>query len=151
MSQTRKKICIVAASLKTGGAEHASAIQSIMFHNLGYDVSIVTVKSGVSYKTKGDVFDLGQFKGEENSAIRRVSRLLKLIKFFKRSKFDYIVDNRARNLSYRELIITKLIYNVPTIYVIHSYEETVTFTKYLWLNKYLSIAEKWDKAEKAIL
>lgn len=137
MSQTRKKICIVAASLKIGGAERASAIQSIMFHDLGYDVSIVTVKSGVAYSTKGDIFDLGQFKDEENSVTGRISRLLKLRTFFRRHKFDFIVDNRARNLAYRELIITKFIYNAPTIYVVHSYEETVAFSKYLWLNKYL--------------
>lgn len=137
MSQIQKKICIVAASLEFGGAERASAMQSIMFHNLGYDVSIVTVNSGVSYMFKGEIFNLGQFKDEENSAIGRIFRLYKLIKFLRRGKFDFIVDNRARNQSYRELLITKYIYRVPTIYVIHSYEETVAFTKYLWLNKYL--------------
>jgi glycosyltransferase involved in cell wall biosynthesis len=137
VSQTRKKICIVTASLGLGGAERASAIQSIMFYNLGYEVSIVTVKSGVSYNFKGEVFDLGQFKDKSNSALGRISRLFKLKKFLNKNKFDFIIDNRARNQSFRELLITKLIYNVPTIYVIHSFQEKVAFTKYKWLNKYL--------------
>jgi glycosyltransferase involved in cell wall biosynthesis len=137
VTQGRKKVCIVTASLELGGAERASAIQSIMFYDLGYDVSIVTVKSGVTYNFKGEIFDLGQFKDTSNSTSGRISRLFKLRKFLKKNKFDFIVDNRARNQSYRELVITKFIYNVPTIYVIHSYKEDTAFTKYTWLNKYL--------------
>ena len=81
-SQTRRKICIVTASLNLGGAERASADQSIMFYNLGYDVSIVTVKSGVAYDYKGEIFDLGKFKDKTNSTSGRISRLLKLRKLF---------------------------------------------------------------------
>lgn len=137
MSQTRKKICIISTSLDNGGAERSSAMQSIIFSNLGYDVFIVTVKSGVAYDYKGQVFDLGVYKDKRNSAIGRISRLFKLKKIIKENKFDLIVDNRPRNQAYREFIITKFIYKLPTIYVVHSFEEALAFTKYKWLNTYL--------------
>ncbi|WP_136481818.1 glycosyltransferase [Cognatitamlana onchidii] len=133
----RKKICIVCSKLNGGGAEKASAMQSIMFHNLGYEVTIVTVDSGVSFNYKGKVFDLGQFKNKKDTPIRRISRLVKLKRFLNKNNFQYIVDNRPRNQTYREIIITKFIYTSPTIYVIHSFEESTAFTKYRTINKWL--------------
>ena len=137
MIQSNKRICIVATSLDHGGAERASAVQSIILHNLGFRVSIVTVKSGIAYNYKGEVFDLGVFKRERDSSLGRILRLLKLKRFLKDRKFDCIIDNRPRNQAYREFIINKFIYNIPTIFVIHSFESSLAFTKYTWLNRYL--------------
>lgn len=137
MSRDQKKICIVCTSLDHGGAERASAMQSIIFNNLGYKVFIVTVKSGVAYKFKGEVFDLGAYKRETNSSLSRIFRLMKLRTFLNNYKFDFIVDNRPRNQAYREFLISKFIYKVPSIYVLHSFEASLAFTKYEWLNRYL--------------
>lgn len=137
MENLKRKVCIVCTSLDCGGAERASATQSVIFHNLGFDVSIVTVKSGVAYHYEGAYFNLGALKNESDSSLGRIKRLLAFKKFLDRNRFDFIVDNRARNQAYREFIITKFIYNLPTIYVIHSFEASLAFTKYTWLNKFL--------------
>lgn len=137
MVKSNRNICIITTSLDHGGAERAASIQSIIFENLGYNVSIVTVKSGVAYEYRGELLDLGAFKDKNNSAFGRISRLLKLKRFLSKKNFDFIIDNRPRNQAYREFIVTKFIYNVPTIYMLHSYEEALAFTKYKYLNKYL--------------
>ncbi|MGB5420454.1 glycosyltransferase [Algibacter sp.] len=133
----KRKICIVCTSLEHGGAERASAIQSKIFKNLGFDVFIVTVKSGIAYEYEGEVFDLGIYKNEKNSAVSRMYRLYKLKLYLNKMKFDFIIDNRPRNQAYREFIITKFLYKDPVIYVIHSYEESLAFNKYKWLNRFL--------------
>lgn len=127
----------MASSLDYGGAERAAAIQSIMFDQLGFDVYIVTVDSSVSYSYKGALFNLGEFKKGKNTSFSRISRLVKFNKFLKDHRFNFIVDNRPRNQWYRELIVSKLIYRVPVIYVIHSFEESLAFTKFKWLNRFL--------------
>ncbi|MFH4967897.1 glycosyltransferase [Gaetbulibacter sp. M240] len=132
-----KKVCIVASSLTHGGAEKAAANQSLIFFDLGYEVHIVTVSSGISYHCKGQVYDLGQFKSTSDSHLDRLSRLLKFRSFLKAQNFDLIIDNRPRNQAYREFIITKFIYKVPVIYMLHSYEVSLAFTKYSWLNTWL--------------
>lgn len=137
MSQKKKKICIVTNSLDQGGAERASATQSIIFDSLGYQVFIVTILSGIAYKYAGTIFNLGELKDKNDTFIGRIQRLKEFKIFLKINKFDYIIDNRSRNQAYREIIISKFIYNVPTIYVIHSFEKSVAFTRYKWLNKYL--------------
>lgn len=137
MKKTKGKICIVCTSLDSGGAERASATQSVIFDSLGFEVYVVTVNSGVAYQFKGTLFDIGAQKKEKDNSLERFKRLLIFKKFLDKNKFDLIVDNRPRNQAYREFIVTKLIYNIPTIYVIHSFEESLAFTKYSWLNKFL--------------
>jgi glycosyltransferase involved in cell wall biosynthesis len=133
----KRKICIITTSLDQGGAERSSAMQSLMFENLGYDVYIVTVLSGVAYKYSGTVFNLGTLKDKNNTMLGRIQRLIAFKKFLSKNKFDIIIDNRPRKQAYIEFIVTKFIYNVPTIYVIHSFEISVAFTPYMWLNKLL--------------
>ncbi|QXP59910.1 glycosyltransferase [Olleya sp. HaHaR_3_96] len=132
-SNNKKKICIVASSLGKGGAERASAFLSRMLDGLGYEVYIVTILPDVEYKYSGELLNLGDLKQSHS----RLSRLIKFKLFLRQHKFDYIIDNRSRVQAYREFIITKLIYNSPTIYVIHNFKTSKVFTKYTWLNKYL--------------
>jgi glycosyltransferase involved in cell wall biosynthesis len=127
----------VTSSLDHGGAERAAATQSIMFDNLGFEVYIVTVDSGVAYNYKGTLFDLGHFKKGKNTSLSRIYRLVKFKKFLNKYQFNFIIDNRPRNQWYRELIVSKLIYKSPVIYVIHSFEESLAFTKFKWLNRFL--------------
>ena len=133
----RKKVCIVTTSLDNGGAEKSAATQSIILDSLGFEVFIVTVESGVAYNFKGKLFDLGELKGEKDSFVGRINRLYAFKKFLKRKKINLIIDNRPRNQWYRELILTKFIYKCDTIYVIHSFEKSLAFTKYNWLNIFL--------------
>ena len=133
----KKKVCIVTASLDNGGAEKAAATQSIMFDSLGFEVFIVTVDSGIAYNYKGTLFDLGNLKKEKDSFVGRIRRLYIFKRFLKRNNIDIIIDNRPRNQWYREFVLTKFIYKCDTIYVIHSFEKTLAFTNYKWLNTFL--------------
>ena len=133
----RLKICIVASSLAKGGAERSSALLSQMLYDLGHDIHIVTVLSGVAYPYSGVHFNLGELKEENDSFISRIKRLRIFKKYLDTHKFDLIIDNRSRVQAYREFLITKFVYTKPAIYVLHSYKESRVFTKYKWLNKYL--------------
>ncbi|MCF6295420.1 MAG: glycosyltransferase [Flavobacteriaceae bacterium] len=149
MTRIKKKVCLVTSSLNFGGAERSTATQSVMLNNLGYDVIIVTVLSGVAYNYSGTIFNLGELKDKDNTFIGRISRLIQFSKFLKEEKFDFIIDNRSRVQAYREFIISKIIYNAPTIYVIHSFEKNAAFTKHKWLNKLLYKNEMMVAVSKA--
>ncbi|WP_223033807.1 glycosyltransferase [Hanstruepera marina] len=125
------------SSLGKGGAQRAAAMQSVMLSNLGYDVHIVTVFSDIFYDYQGTLFNLGLYKSDKNSVLNRLKRLMKFKRYLKHEDFDFIIDHRSRVQWYRELLITKAIYIKPTIYVIHSFEKSIMFTKYDWLNRYL--------------
>lgn len=133
----RLKICIVSSSLAKGGAERSSATLSQMLFNIGHEINIVTVLPGVEYNFSGTHFNLGEIKKKNDNFFGRINRLLIFKKYLKKNSFDVIIDNRTRIQAYREFIITKFIYTIPTIYVLHNFNTSKTFTKYKWLNKYL--------------
>ena len=137
MKSKGKKICIVASSLGKGGAERSSALLSIMLSNLGYDIYIVTVLDSVEYTYEGQLFNLGTLKKQSDSFLGRINRLKKFKNFLKANQIDVVIDNRSRVQTYREIIVTKFIYTIPTIYVIHNFNTEKAFTKYNWVNKWL--------------
>ncbi len=136
-SNNKKKICIVASSFGKGGAEKSAALQSIMLSDAGFDVYLVSILDIIEYDYKGELLNLGLLKNKEDSYLGRFKRLLVLKNYIKKHKFHCIIDNRSRVQAYREFIITKYLYKVPTIYVTHNFNKEKAFTKYKWLNKYL--------------
>lgn len=137
MKSKVKKICIVVSSLGEGGAEKSGALLSVMLHNLGHDIYIVSVLDHIDYHYEGTLYNLGALKKKDDSILGRVSRLNKFKAFLKAKGIEIIIDNRTRVQAYREFIITKFIYKVPTIYVVHNFNEKSAFTPYNWLNKWL--------------
>ncbi|MFD2552453.1 glycosyltransferase [Bizionia sediminis] len=137
MQSNNKKICLVVSSLGKGGAQHAAALQSTLLAKLGYNVHIVTVFNEVLYNYSGTLFNLGNYKTETNSVTNRLARLFMLRKYLKSENFDVIIDHRSRVQGYREFLITKFLYQVPTVYVIHSYQKTIMFPKQDWLSRLL--------------
>lgn len=132
-----KKICIVVSSLGKGGAERSSALLSKMLYKLGHEVHIVSVLNQIDYEYKGTLLNLGELKDKNDTIFGRIKRLLIFKAYLKQHKFDVIIDNRSRSQAFREFIITTFIYNTKTIYVIHNFETSKSFTKYNWLNKFL--------------
>ncbi len=120
-----------------------------MLYNLGHDLHIVTVLSGVKYPYKGVYFNLGDLKDQNNTFFGRLNRLKVFKNYLKQHKFDVVIDNRSRVQAYREFIITKFIYTIPTIYVLHNYKTPKVFTKYSWLNKYLYRNQIFTAVSKA--
>lgn len=133
----KKKICIVATSLSKGGAERSAANLSKMLFELGHDIHVVTVLTGIDYDFKGTLFDLGKFKKDRDTVFGRLRRLQIFKKYLYDHKFDVIIDHRSRVQAYREFIVTCFIYKFPTIYVIHNFNQKKVFTKYNMLNRWL--------------
>ncbi len=116
----KKKICIVAISLGKGGVERSCAMLSRMLDPL-YDVHIVILNSHISYPYEGTLFDLGAFKTENDTLLKRLRRFIKLRKYLKEQAFDVIIDNRPKNNYKRELFYRRYLYRgFNTIYVSHS-------------------------------
>jgi glycosyltransferase involved in cell wall biosynthesis len=132
-----KKICIVVTCLGGGGAERSSALLSQMLDNFGYDVHIVSVLDKIDYAYKGKLFNLGKLKQKNDTLIGRFNRLLIFKKYLKTNNIDIVIDGRARVQAYREFIITKFVYTLPVVYVLHNYNHKKTFTPYKRLNKFL--------------
>tara|TARA_R110002012_G_scaffold17930_4_gene66662 strand:- start:32799 stop:33917 length:1119 start_codon:yes stop_codon:yes gene_type:complete len=150
LQSNNKKICLVVSSLGKGGSQHAAALQSNLLDKLGYDVHIVTIFPDVFYTYSGTLFNLGLYKSAKNSSLNRVSRLFKFRSYLKTHNFDVIIDHRSRVQWYREFIISKFIYNAPTVYVIHSFEKSIMFPKQDWLSRYLYKNEMMIGVSKAI-
>ncbi len=112
------KICVVATSLSDGGTERFSATLSHILINLGYDVFIVSTKNCIDYKYAGQLFNLEI----ESKSKRNFKKLVVMRRFFKKEKFDIIIDNRARRSFFKEFLIYRLLYNQSrVISMIHNY------------------------------
>lgn len=137
MKSKVKKICIVVSSLGRGGAEQSGALLSIMLDQLGHEIYIVSVLDQIDYPYKGHLLNLGTYKKTDHTIFGRLDRLKKFKAFLAEKKIDIIIDHRSRVQAYREFILSKFIYKVPTIYVTHSFNEKSKFTSYKWLNRWL--------------
>ncbi|MGJ5642324.1 glycosyltransferase [Formosa sp. S-31] len=138
MQRNNKKICIVASSLGKGGAERSSAQLSIMLSRLGYEVYIVTVLNQVDYKYEGALFNLGELKEKRDTFLGRFGRLWQFKLFLEAHDFDIIIDSRTRVQGYREFLVSKAIYaRKNVVYVLHNYNLSKAFTRYMLLNRYL--------------
>ena len=145
----QKNICIISHSLAKGGAERVAAQQSIILHQLGYQVFIVTVLNEIEFDYQGTLLNLGILKDEKDGLLHRVSRLIRLQKFLKKNKIDVIIDHRSRNNLARELGLQWLIYRkIKSIFIIHSFNLEKSFpnqkkwAKILYSNHHLVCVSK---------
>jgi len=68
----RFKVCIVTISLSSGGAEKSTALLSGLLDKEGFDVHLVTLNNDIDYSYSGKLFNLGKYKPENDSFIRRL-------------------------------------------------------------------------------
>ncbi len=132
--QNKYRVALVGYRLGIGGAERVMANLSVFFDSIGIEVHIVTVVDEFGYEFKGEVFSTSSLK-KGNEGIRgRVNRFVGLYRFFRKQRFDYIIDFRFRLKRLEEFFIAKFLYNAPSILTIHSSKMEV----YLPKNKYLA-------------
>ncbi|GIZ10485.1 glycosyltransferase [Flavobacterium sp. UMI-01] len=130
------KILIVLQSLANGGAERSGGLLSVLLSNLGFDVHIVTVLDGVEFEYKGELLNLGILKKKNDTLFGRLQRLLVLRSYLKENNFDWIIDNRPRNSSFTEFIISRYIYNPKkVIYVVRSFNISNYFPQISFIAK----------------
>jgi len=134
-SSEKYKICIVSDQLAGGGAERCSAVLSQFFSKNNCTVHHVLVIDKIEYEFAGELLNLGKLKKGGFSLSDRFHRFFTLYKFFRKNKFDFIIDTRAKNKPWQEFVITKFIYNAPTIFMVHSYLTELYFPKWHYLAK----------------
>jgi glycosyltransferase involved in cell wall biosynthesis len=127
------RICIVSDQLATGGAERCAATLSIFFEKNNCKVHHVIVVDKIEYAFAGEVLNLGKLKNQSNGFLNRLKRFKILKQFFKKNKFDYIIDFRVKRHALQEFYIAKYIYNAPLIVTIHSFMTELYFPKIKFL------------------
>ncbi|SDB48173.1 Glycosyltransferase involved in cell wall bisynthesis [Flavobacteriaceae bacterium MAR_2010_188] len=109
-----------------------------MLSDLGYDISVVSVLSGVDYHFSGNHLDLGEMKNDDASFFGKTKRMSAFKNFIDENKFDFIIDCRPKNVSLREVFIYRHIYkNRKVINVVHSHHLQTYFISPKWLSKVL--------------
>lgn len=122
-SKSELKVCLLSISLAKGGAERSTALLSKMLEAKGIEVHLAILTDAVSYDYAGKLFNLGKYKTEDDNTLKRLKRFRKLRHYFKENKFDFIIDNRVRNNSLRELYYLKYLYaGQRIIYVVRSFK-----------------------------
>ncbi|PJR04932.1 glycosyltransferase [Avrilella dinanensis] len=121
--QNKYKIALIAYRLSGGGGDKVMANLSQFFDSCGIEVYIITVIDEPGYDYKGIVFSTQKHKVNDG-LIGRFTRLKALYQYFRKHKFDYIIDFRFRTKNLQELLISKLVYNAPFFLTVHSSDLT---------------------------
>lgn len=130
------KICLVAISYGKGGAERSTALLSQMLTEVGFAVTNVILTDRIDYDFSGELFNLGKEKEQPDLPVRRLKRFRKLQHFFKREKFDLIIDNRPKNDWSKELFYLNYIYRKQKlVYVVRSFNTDNYLTDKDWMAK----------------
>ncbi|NRD24571.1 glycosyltransferase [Winogradskyella litoriviva] len=108
-------------SLSEGGADRVAAMQSVFLSDLGYDVYIVTILNSVKYPFKGELFNLGKIKEQNDTLFGRFNRFLLFKKFLRSNNIDVVIDHRVRCKPFSEYIISGFVYSESTIYMVHNF------------------------------
>ena len=117
----KKKICIVTSSLGKGGAEKSSAVLSILLHNLGYEVHVISIINPIDYDYKGTLFNLGALKDKDGSFFGTLKRFYVFFNYLRSHQFDFIIDSRSRPSIFKQFLINKVLYaNEKVIFIVHS-------------------------------
>lgn len=128
MDNHKTKIAIVTRSLAHGGLERFSGLLSKMLTELGFEIHLVSILDEIEYEYEGELFNLGLQKSADNTTFGRFKRFLILKKYLKQQNFDWIIDNRNRNSSWSEWLISKYVYQPKkVIYMVHSFKTDYYF------------------------
>ena len=150
-SQDKFKICIVSDQLANGGAERCAALLSQFFEKNNFEVHHVVVVDNIEYPFSGKILNLGKLKNESNGLFNRLKRFWVLNNFFRKNKFDYIIDFRVKRFQIQEFIIAKFIFRSPLLVTVHSYMTDLYFPKNNYLaNKIYSETYKIITVSKGI-
>ncbi len=114
------KIALIGDCLGHGGAEKVHANLSVYFVGVGIDVHNVIIDDIITYEFAGKLFSLNRYKSKNNGITNKFYRFYLMRKYVRDQEFDFIIDFRMKQIIGRELLISRFIYNVPTIYSIRS-------------------------------
>ncbi|MBT8393881.1 MAG: glycosyltransferase [Bacteroidia bacterium] len=136
-----KKICILVDSLSSGGAEKVAANLSISLNKSRYNVFIVSMQNDINYQYEGELYNFGLIKDRKST----YSAFLDFISFFRKHKFDFIIDHRLRSKYMKEIVLSKIVFRkYKVIYCVHNYylEYYFSFIRLPWLAKFPHVRNK---------
>lgn len=93
---------------------------SFFFESNGFEVHNVIVLDEIAYPYAGKLLNLGKLKGKSNDVFDKASRFMALRKFLRAERFDAIIDFRIRVSFMQEFFISRVLYNAPAFYTVHS-------------------------------
>jgi glycosyltransferase involved in cell wall biosynthesis len=120
------KLGLIGTSLAHGGAGKIHALYSIAFEKSGFEVHNILVNSNISFAYAGRLFDLGNHK---SGFLNRLKRFSLLKKYIKQNELDYVIDFRAKNKPWTELLLSRFVFTCNYIPTIHSFELGYYFPK----------------------
>ena len=131
------RLCIVSDQLSGGGAERWASSISCYFEAQGLTVFHVIANNAVTYTYGGQLIPMGGDPSQKGivRGIHRLKRFLQINTFFKKEKFDLIIDNRVKIKSLQELIIHRLVYSSPYLLMVHSSAKSLYFPQPNWISK----------------
>ncbi len=133
--ERKLKVCLVTISLAEGGAERSTGLMSKILTDIGYDVHIVSLRNKIVYDYAGTLFNIGIDKDANDTIPGKISRFYKLRRYLVNNKFDFIIDNRTHQLSFREFFYLSYIYRrLKLIYVIRNYNLDIYFPQSKWVS-----------------
>ncbi|MGQ1787903.1 glycosyltransferase [Saccharicrinis sp. GN24d3] len=131
MTKDKKiKICILTISLKNGGLERSCVNLFELLNKVGYDTHMICLSPEIDYKITGRLFIVKK-KTKSNNIFEYALSFYKLRRYIIKHKIDYIIDNRTRTNSLKELFYLYYIFNnVKVIYMVHNSQINKYFPKH---------------------
>jgi len=131
-----KKIGIVTISLKNGGLERSCANLSKILSGLKFNVHMISLNPGSDYDFCGDYYCVKKGGVGDQNFLKRIISFYNLKRYIEKNKLDYIIDNRIRRSSFKELIYSFYIYrSTKVIYMVHSSKIESFFPRIKWIAK----------------
>ena len=133
------KICLLMSRLNGGGAERSAGLLSMILHDLGHEIYVITLFDDIAYPYAGKLINLGKFKNCSGSVLNKLNRYRHLRNQIKQNNFDLILDFRLKESPIRELFLNKFVFNTNMVNMVRSFYLKWYFPYPKILSKYLYV------------
>ncbi len=123
------KICLIGNSFSNGGSEKIHAVLSDFFYKNNIEIDNIIFENKISFRFSGNLLALKSSNNWWLSKLYLIHNLLVLNHFFKKHKFDFIIDFRSRGRYWQEFLYLKTFRKTPYIITVHSYNTNWYFPK----------------------
>ena len=115
------KICLLTSRLNGGGAERSAGLLSMILHDLGHEIYIITLFDDIAYPYAGKLINLGKFKNCSGSVLNKLNRYKQLRNQINQNRFDLILDFRLKESPLREFFLNKFVFNTNMVNMVRSF------------------------------
>lgn len=106
-----------------------------MLFGLGYNVHVVSTKNNIKYDYSGTLFNLEK---EINNTSVNWFKIKVLNAYFKKHKFDFVIDNRPYGYFVKEFLLYRFVFNKAKVFkVVRSFNLDTYFPKNIFLARFV--------------